>query len=199
MHVRRNGSFFSVAAFVEQVDKRLLRREQGVDDDGALYKMFNKFTSGTSGVEKKNREFEGNADLTAFVNAINGSSGAALENVIFDQVDIPRQLNYLAAGVLCQNDDNSTKNYYLYRDSEGTGEWFQIAWDLDLTWGSHYMTGDTCSPPTWRATRAVTRPRRPARHCCLRRRWAASRLTSAASIPTRRPGRRQRSSLIVRG
>ncbi len=143
VQVRRNGEFFSVAAFVEQVDKRLLDREPRVDRDGALYKMFNTFTSGTSGVEKKNRRQEPNSDLVGFVAAINGNSGAALENVIFDQVDIPRQLNYLAGGVLCQNDDNSTKNYYLYRDSEGTGEWFQIAWDLDLTWGSHFMTGDS--------------------------------------------------------
>ncbi|MEM7386831.1 MAG: lamin tail domain-containing protein, partial [Verrucomicrobiota bacterium] len=61
---------------------------------------------------------------------------------IFDRIDIPRQHNYLAAGVLTQNDDNVAKNYYLYRDTEGSGEWFQIAWDLDLTWGSHFMTGD---------------------------------------------------------
>jgi len=142
MRVQQNGEFFSVTAFTEQVDKRLLRREKGIDDDGALYKMFNGGTSGTSGVEKKNREYESNADLIAFVNGIN-QSGTALENFIFDNVDIPRQLNYLAATVLTQNNDNMRKNYYLYRDSEGSGEWTQMPWDVDLTFGSHYMTNDS--------------------------------------------------------
>ncbi|MDB4141994.1 CotH kinase family protein [Akkermansiaceae bacterium] len=139
--VEQNGEFFSVAAYTEQVDKRLLRREKGIDDDGALYKMFNGGTSGTSGVEKKNRTHESNADLSAFVSGI-GGSGTSLENFIFDNVDLPRQLNYLAATVLTQNNDNMKKNYYLYRDTEGSGEWTQLPWDTDLTWGSHYMTND---------------------------------------------------------
>ncbi|MGJ8695204.1 MAG: CotH kinase family protein [Verrucomicrobiaceae bacterium] len=139
--VEQNGEFFSVGAFTEQVDERLLRREKGIDDDGALYKMFNAGTSGTSGVEKKNRQHESNADLSAFVSGM-ASSGTTLENFIFDNVDIPRQLNYLAATVLTQNNDNMSKNYYLYRDSEGSGEWTQLPWDTDLTFGSHYMTND---------------------------------------------------------
>lgn len=141
MRVEQNGQFFSVAAYTEQVDKRLLRREGRMDDDGALYKMFNPGTSGTSGVEKKNRRFESNADLSAFLSGMN-SSGATLENFIFDHVDLPRQLNYLAATVLTQNNDNMSKNYYLYRDTEGSGEWTQLPWDTDLTWGSHFMTND---------------------------------------------------------
>ncbi|MFT6181053.1 MAG: hypothetical protein ACJAQT_003967 [Akkermansiaceae bacterium] len=141
MRVEQNGAFFSVAAYTEQVDKRLLRREKGIDDDGALYKMSNGGTSANGGVEKKNREYESNADLAAFVSGLN-LSGTALENFIFDNVDIPRQLNYLAATVLTQNNDNMTKNYYLYRDTEGSGEWTQLPWDTDLTWGSHYMTND---------------------------------------------------------
>lgn len=144
MRVDQNSQFFSVAAYTEQVDKRLLRRESRLDDDGALYKMFNAGTSGTSGVEKKNRRFESNTDLSTFVSGMN-SSGAELEKFIFDNVDLPRQLNYLAATVLTQNNDNMSKNYYLYRDTEGSGEWTQLPWDTDLTWGSHYMTNDNIS------------------------------------------------------
>ena len=143
VRLHRNGQFHSLNAFVEQPDKRMLKRE-GLDDRGALYKMFNAFTSPGA---KKNREWEGNADLVAFIAAINNTTGAQLDQNIFDQVDVPRQLNYLAATVLAQNNDNMRKNYYLYRDSDGSGEWFQIAWDTDLTWGKHFMagghTGDT--------------------------------------------------------
>jgi len=142
--VQQNGAFFSVAAYTEQVDKRLLRREERIDDEGALYKMFNAGSSSSSGVEKKNRTHENNSDLADFLAGIN-TSGPTLENFIFDNIDLPRQLNYLAATVLTQNNDNMRKNYYLYRDSEGTGEWMQLPWDLDLTWGSHYMTGDNIS------------------------------------------------------
>ena len=142
MRVQQNGEFFNISAHTEQVDKRLLKREARIDDDGALYKMFNAGTNGTGGVEKKNREFENNADLIAFTSGMQ-SSGTTLENFIFDNVDIPRQLNYLAATVLTQNNDNMRKNYYLYRDSEGSGEWTQLPWDTDLTWGSHYMTNDS--------------------------------------------------------
>ncbi|MGC6564926.1 MAG: CotH kinase family protein [Akkermansiaceae bacterium] len=144
MRVEQNGTFFSVAAYTEQVDERLLRREKGIDDDGALYKMFNGGTSSTSGVEKKNRRHEDNSDLAAYVSGLN-QTGTALENFIFDNIDLPRQLNYLAATVLTQNNDNMKKNYYLYRDTERSGEWTQIAWDTDLTWGSHYMTNDNIS------------------------------------------------------
>jgi hypothetical protein len=142
MRVQQNGSFFSVAAYTEQVDKRLLRREPRMDDDGALYKMFNAGTNANSGVEKKNRRQESNADLAAFLNGM-ALSGPALEAFIFDNVDLPRQLNYLAATVLTQNNDNMSKNYYLYRDTEGSGEWTQLPWDTDLTWGSHFMTNDS--------------------------------------------------------
>jgi hypothetical protein len=142
MRVEQNGYFFGVAAYTEQVDKRLLRREKGIDDDGALYKMFNGGTSATGGVEKKTRQYENNADLSAYVSGLN-LTGTALENFIFDNIDLPRQLNYMAATVLTQNNDNMAKNYYLYRDSEGSGEWTQLPWDTDLTWGSHYMTNDS--------------------------------------------------------
>jgi hypothetical protein len=142
IRVQRNGSFFSVAMFVEQPDEDLLRRE-GLDPEGALYKMYNTFTSGTSRVEKKTRLDEDNSDLVDFIAQVNGASAAELQRVIFDQVDIPAVLNYLAATVIMQNNDQSAKNYFLYRDTEGTGEWRILPWDLDLTFGLHFMTNDS--------------------------------------------------------
>lgn len=141
MRVQQNGGFFSVAAFVEQPDDDLLDRED-LDRQGALYKMFNTFTSATSGVEKKTRRWENNADLADLINAITRSSGPDLDIAIFDRIDVPRTLNYLAGNALVQNNDSMAKNYYLYRDSDGSGEWFPIPWDLDLTFGRHYMTDD---------------------------------------------------------
>ncbi|XAL98704.1 lamin tail domain-containing protein [Phycisphaeraceae bacterium D3-23] len=146
--VEQNGDFFSVAAFIEQVDEDMLERE-GLDPDGALYKMFNAFTSGTSGVEKKTRLHENNNDLSDFVGSINGLSGQALTDYIFDHVDIPATLNYLAATALIQHSDSMKKNYYLYRDTEGTGEWTFIPWDLDLSFGRHFMGGGLTGDTIW--------------------------------------------------
>ncbi len=141
MRLQRNGEFFSVAAFIEQPDEDLLDRE-GLDPEGALYKMFNTFTSSTN-VEKKTRKDEGNADLAGFISGLNGSSGDGLRNYIFDHVDVPGMVSYLVATVLTQNDDQQAKNYYLYRDSNGSGEWFMLPWDVDLTFGLHFMTNDS--------------------------------------------------------
>ncbi len=141
VRVNRDGAFFSVATLIEQPDDDLLRRE-GLDDRGALYKMFNTFNSATNRVEKKNRRWENNADLQAFIGSINGRTGAALMRSVFDRVDIPRVIAYLAANALTQNNDCMAKNYYLYRDTEGSGEWLFLPWDVDLSFGRHYMTND---------------------------------------------------------
>ncbi len=139
MRIQRNGAFFSIAAFIEQPDEDLLARE-GLDPEGALYKMYNPFTSSTN-VEKKTRQDEGNSDLANFISGMN-ASGSSLVNFTFDNVDIPAVINYLVGTVLTQNNDQQSKNYFLYRDTNGTGEWQVLPWDLDLTFGRHYMTRD---------------------------------------------------------
>ena len=40
---------------------------------------------------------------------------------------------------LASSQDVAKKNYYLYRDTEGTGEWAITPWDLDLTWGRNWI------------------------------------------------------------
>ena len=140
VRVQRNSDFFSVAMLIEQPDADMLERE-GLDPDGALYKMYNKFTS-ASGGRKRTREYESNSDLGEFIQKINQSAGEELRNYVFDNVNVPAVLNYLAATVIMQNNDQMAKNYFLYRDSEGSGEWMFLPWDLDLVFGLHYMSND---------------------------------------------------------
>ena len=141
MRVEQNGEFFSVAAFIEQPDPDLLERED-LDPNGVLYKMGNTFTS-TGGAEKKSRKWEtSKSDLNSFIRAMRASD-EELTVAIFDFVDVPATLNYLAATVITQNNDSMAKNYYLYRDSDGSGQWFPMPWDLDLTLGRHFMTADS--------------------------------------------------------
>ncbi|MEX2186985.1 MAG: lamin tail domain-containing protein [Pirellulales bacterium] len=134
--IEQNGQFFSVADFVEQVDADFLDKH-GLDADGALYKMFNGVTSSTSGVEKKTREYEGNADLQALVDGVR-ESNPNREAYIFDNFDIPAMIDYATAGIISQDFDRWAKNFYLYRDTNGTGEWLQIPHDKDLTFGNRF-------------------------------------------------------------
>ena len=58
---------------------------------------------------------------------------------MFDNVNIPAALDYMVGTVLTHQNDNPHKNYYLYRDSDGTGEWLFLPWDHDLTFGKNWV------------------------------------------------------------
>ncbi|MGQ0627829.1 MAG: CotH kinase family protein [Phycisphaerales bacterium] len=139
MRVQQNGGFHSVAIFVEQPDEEYLTRN-GLDNAGALYKMFNECTDANSGVEKKTREFENNSDLAALVAGCQ-LSGAALRNYLADHVDIPATISYIAASQIIHDNDHVAKNYYIYRDTEGSREWTMLPWDKDLTFGRNFGAG----------------------------------------------------------
>ncbi|MBX3409755.1 MAG: CotH kinase family protein [Phycisphaeraceae bacterium] len=156
--IQQNGEFHSVAIFVEQVDDEMLSRN-GLDNDGALYKMFNTGTSATSSVEKKTRQNEPNDDLAAFLAGINAESGVSHTRFLFDHVDIPAVINYIAATTLIHDNDHVGKNYYLFRDTEGSGEWRVIPWDKDLTFGRNFGAGGgVLSDGIWASTDPYSHP-----------------------------------------
>jgi len=136
VRAQRNRAFFGVQIFIQEPEEELLERE-GLDPDGALYKMYNTFNTG-GGAEKKTRRWEGRHDLDDFCRAINNTSGATLHNNIFDQVNLPLTLNYLVGTILTHQNDHPHKNHYLYCDSDGSGQWCFLPWDHDLTWGSNW-------------------------------------------------------------
>ncbi|MBN2128480.1 MAG: CotH kinase family protein, partial [Sedimentisphaerales bacterium] len=140
VRAQRNREFYGVQVFIEEPEEELLERE-GLDPDGALYKMYNTFNTG-GGAEKKTRRWEGRGDLDDFCRAINNTSGTTLHNNIFDYVNLPLTLNYLVGTILTHQNDHPHKNHYLYRDSDGSGQWCFLPWDHDLTWGSNW-TGNS--------------------------------------------------------
>jgi hypothetical protein len=144
VRVQQNGNFFSTADFVERGNEEYLERA-GLNKDGALYKVYgntlNKAAgdTGTSGVEKKTRAFENNADLQALINGL-ALTGTNLSNYIWDNVDIPRCVDMLAANSVIRNIDMHVKNWYIYRDTGRSGEWAILPWDLDLSQGRLWDT-----------------------------------------------------------
>ncbi|MCX7872731.1 MAG: lamin tail domain-containing protein [Verrucomicrobiae bacterium] len=111
--------------------------------------MYNTFHSSPShaniasgNAEKKTRKWEGNADLLALLNGVI-QSGTNRTIFIYDNVDIPQMINMLAARVVTGDMDCCHKNYYLYRDTTGTGEWQAFPWDVDLSFGRRWISSLT--------------------------------------------------------
>ena len=73
--------------------------------------------------EKESRLDEDYSDLFSFTTDLNTLTGQALTDFIYDNVNIPTVLNYLAVQSIIHNNDHLKKNYFVYRDTDGTGRW----------------------------------------------------------------------------
>ncbi len=137
VRVQQNGAFWGLYDMVENGDEDFVKRA-GLDPYGALYKCYNSLED-TTNVEKKTRDAEaGNySDLQALINALNPATKSLPQRrqYSYDNVDVPSLVNYLAANVLILNNDFGHKNYYVYRDTNGTREWSVLPWDQDLSLG----------------------------------------------------------------
>jgi hypothetical protein len=155
-----NGQVERVGVFVEQVDEAFLERN-GLDPRGALYKFVQRssitpvFSDTSSGIEKKTRHSEDLSDIRAVVQGLNAATAEQRRIFVFDSFNLPGMLDYLAARCLLQDTDDIRKNFYFYRDTEGSGEWSIFPWDKDWTFGvvgdgwtytSHPFLGDKAHP-----------------------------------------------------
>jgi CotH protein/lamin tail-like protein/Ig-like domain-containing protein/thrombospondin type 3 repeat protein len=140
VRVHQNGVFWGDTHIVENGDDNYLQR-LGLDPKGALYKMYNTLNVATG--EKKTRKDEGTADLQALIDGALLPAGSGRNAFMFDNINVPECINYLAAQTITGNVDCCHKNYYLYRDTEGTGEWQILPWDIDLSYGRVWSTPTT--------------------------------------------------------
>ncbi len=148
VRVQTNGTFYGIFDLVEDGDDRFLERV-ALDPNGALYKIYRSSYNDSAGYakvstniwdyEKKSRKWEGVDDLAAFSAGVATNwSFAQRRSYVYDNVNIPAALNYFAALVITSCQDQGHKNFYLYRDSDGTREWHVLPWDVDLTFGHDY-------------------------------------------------------------
>ncbi len=157
VRLQMNGDFFQLAGFVEHVDEDFLQRV-GLDPNGALYKnptMLNLYAvpgrgSWDSSDEKITRidiDGPGNADLRALVTAIyEGNRDSDRATYIFDNIDLPAAINYMASFHVTQEADSMHINVMVYRDSDGTGEWRWLPFDMNFSFGqwfaADFITGN---------------------------------------------------------
>jgi len=128
----------------------------GYDPNGALYKAAGTVTTdmfSTGVFEKRTRTFEDNSDYLALATGINEARGlGARRTNIFDLLDLPNVVNYLAVARITSENDDVWANMSLYRDTLGDKLWRIIPFDLNLSWDSFFTA----------TTRASTAPsRRP--------------------------------------
>lgn len=156
MRVQQNGVFYSLASFIEQVDRTFLRRN-GFDDGGPMYKATPTVQSTLApnpnpGIYRKvTQKEEPFDDLRELTNGLNGRiDGVSVEEYIFDNINLPQVINEMAGQTILMNHDRLTKNYYVYRDVNGTGEWSRFPWDVEQAFSDpqwdHFVSvlyGDT--------------------------------------------------------
>ena len=144
VRVQLNGEFWQCAMHSEVLCEELLARH-GLDPEGALYKAVGTLTpdfSSTGGFEKKTRRREGNEDYVALALALHERNGLdGRRRALFDQMNVPAVINYLAVARLTQEDDDLWANMSLYHDCDGTGEWRPIPFDMNVSWGLSFAMG----------------------------------------------------------
>ena len=145
--VHQFGSDPQVSNLIEHPNDEYLDRHE-LDPDGALYKIYNRLANANNrpawspgvspnslvGVEKKTRTHENNSDLQSFISGLSDSFPNR-ETHLFDNANLPSLINYMAASVIDNGLDVFAKNNFLYRDTNGTGEWQMFPWDRDVAWG----------------------------------------------------------------
>ena len=138
VRVQRNGEFFSVVDMVEDGDERYLDRV-GLDEEGTLYKMYDRMVS-VGGGSKKTPKDGDKSDLQALINGVTNGSTTDKRRWAYDNIDLAASVNYLSAYTTIGITDAGHKNYYMYRDTQGTGEWRPLPWDVDLSFGRRWTS-----------------------------------------------------------
>ena len=130
-----NGNFWQLAFHTETQDFELLAN-MGLDPNGAMYASVGEMSG--AGGEKQTRLAEPSTDLSSFVSAITTTNLTTRKNNVFDQIDLPATVNYLAVARITQEGDDVWANMVVHRDSDHTGEWRIIPFDANLSWGQLY-------------------------------------------------------------
>jgi hypothetical protein len=160
VRTQRNGQFWSVGHVMELMDGTW-RDAQGVSD-WAIYKgdggSLRKTSSpsvlaattsvGCTGCEpepwldKKTREDEDFTDVWTLTQNVDAPPSAAQRAWIEQNVNVPELINYMAINGVMRHADSGWYNWWVARDTEGTGRWEMWHWDLDWIFTTNEDDGD---------------------------------------------------------
>ena len=137
VRVQVNGNFHGVMDLMEDMDDLMLERN-GLDPQGAFYYMDNDLSS-TAAASKVTRKDEDMSDLQSLITGLNPALPlTARRTFAYDNLNIAATVNYLVTRQFNSDRDHAHKNYYVYRDTNGSREWRPVIWDVDLSWGHNW-------------------------------------------------------------
>jgi hypothetical protein len=153
LQVRRNGGFYGLFAFVEQIDDDFLERF-GFNPDGEMYKAAwqagGPATLAPNPIPGQYRKATAKTEpWTNFREFCAGINSPNRSQYVWDHVDLAQWINCLATMNVPFNHDQLTKNYYVYREPE-SGEWHRFPWDADQSFPvGQYITGENWTNPLY--------------------------------------------------
>lgn len=129
-----NGNFHAIYDLIEDPGERFLERI-GRDPNGALYKMLDPLQTVENGL-KETRKTDDHSDLQSLIDGINLPPGPARTQFLYDNINLPELASFLAMLSIAVHSDCCFTNFYMYRDTNGTGEWEAFPFDVDNSMGN---------------------------------------------------------------
>lgn len=133
--VEQNGDFFGVYRFQELYDGTW-RTANGFDD-GEFYQAEDGAWNVDNGFDKKEPDDGDLTNILAARDVLDSPPSAEKTQWIYDNVNIPAAVNYMAMTALIRHGDQFWHNFYMSFDGE-TERWEMLEWDLDLAWRTGY-------------------------------------------------------------
>ena len=151
VRTQRNGQFWSVGRVMELEDGTW-RDAQGVSkwsiykgDGGSLMRTASPQVLATTmsagcplcqpepWLDKKTRKDEDFTDVWTLSQFLDAPASAAQRAWIDQNVNVPEMINYMAINSVMRHADSGWYNWWVARDTEGTGRWEMWHWDLNWT------------------------------------------------------------------
>lgn len=148
IRTQRNGQFWSLGHFL-QTEDGIWREAEGVKkwaiykgDSGSLRTFATAAQLQASlDLDKKTREDEDFSDVWMLTQWANQGVSPAQKSWFEANLNIPEIVNYMAVLTVVRHTDSGWRNWYIVRDTEGTGRWEMWHWDLNLTFRSPAQDG----------------------------------------------------------
>lgn len=156
VRVQKNGTFYSIGSILEKYDN--VWRADHKYDTWALYKVQ---TGGlrtystpaalqaSADIDKKNGNANDWSDVWELTQWLSKPDSPAKRAWLRNNLDMPEMANVSALIVSMRQWDTVTKNFFVARDTSGTGRWRLLQWDLDdiFNGGADPKGGDFVTPP----------------------------------------------------
>ncbi len=152
---QHNATFFGAGAILEEYDGAWRQRE---GYDGAFYKVeaggFRTYATAaqlaaSADLDKKNPDDGDYTDAWDLTQVLNQAPSASKTAWIWANINVPEMVDYMATTVEIRHWDSGGKNFYVARDTAGTGRWEILSWDLDgIFSGGSDTKGNFVTPDT---------------------------------------------------